>query len=408
MPHDLAKPSTRPVVAWQWLRHNTFAPSWLQGRWRHPVVGYVFAVLVQVFAVLLPALLPATADRFAFATALVLLAVVLVALNWGVGPSLVAAIVGALLVDLAELPPQLSWVPESFWDGVTLVLLVGVSLAMSLLASTVERSKRQAVVERSEAQVQALALQQTQERMDEFIAIASHDLRSPVAAAQGFNEVAARRYERLAAAILPRQADLAGQVEAVRTTLQEASQQVERLGRLIDLLFATTQARAGKLALHRTPCNLAAIVQDQVRALRVAHPSRTLQLEVPSEESVPVVGRAPTKRPGVTNYVTNALKYSPADQPVAIRVASGGAWARVSVEDHGPGLPAPEQARVWERFYQAEGLGAQSSDSGAGLGLGLHISKAIIVSHEGAVGVESAVGKGSTFWFTLPLTEETS
>jgi signal transduction histidine kinase len=109
----------------------------------------------------------------------------------------------------------------------------------------------------------------------------------------------------------------------------------------------------------------------------------------------------------VTNYVTNALKYSQGDQPVAIQVARDGAWARVSVEDHGPGLPAPEQERIWERFYQAEGLRVQSG-SRAGLGLGLHICKTIVEGHEGAVGVKSAVGAGSTFWFTLPLAEEAS
>jgi K+-sensing histidine kinase KdpD len=203
----------------KWLQRNTLAPSWLVGRWRHPAIGYVVAVLAQVLALLLTILLLTASARFAFASALILFGVVLVALNWGTGPSLVAALVGALLIDVTVLPPHLTWVPESFWDGVALVVLVGVSLAVSLLSGSVERSKRQAEEERTEAQVRARALQQVQERMDEFIAVASHDLRSPLAAALGYNDMAAIHYERLAAAVVPKQPDLAGQVEAVRTTL---------------------------------------------------------------------------------------------------------------------------------------------------------------------------------------------
>src|SRR5258706_1338010 len=316
-------------------------------------------------------------------------------------------------------PPRLVWSLASFLDGVALILLVSVGLAMSLLASSVERSKRHAEEERAEGQLRERALQRVQERMDEFVAVASHDLRSPLMAALGFNEVAARRYQRLTAAIVDTQPDLAGQVEAVRTTLTDASQSVERVGRLVDVLFDTTQVRAGKLELHRTPVDLAAVVREQVLALRVAHPHRTVQLELPPEGPcgapceapcegpVPVVADADRIGQVVTNYVTNALKYSQGDQPVAIQVARDGAWARVSVEDHGPGLPASEQERIWERFYQAEGLRVQSG-SRTGLGLGLHICKTIVEGHEGAVGVKSAVGAGSTFWFTLPLAEEAS
>jgi len=401
---------TRPA-AWQWVQRNTFAPSWLPVRWRHPVAGYVFAVLVQALAILLTVLLLTAFPRLAFSSALVLLAVVLVALNWGAGPSLVAAVIGVMLFNFAVLPPRLVWSLASFLDGVALILLVSVGLAMSLLASSVERSKRHAEEERAEGQLRERALQRVQERMDEFVAVASHDLRSPLMAALGFNEVAARRYQRLTSAIVDTRPDLAGQVEAVRTTLTETSQSVERVGRLVDLLFDTTQVRAGKLELHRTPVDLAAVVREQVLTLRVAHPHRTLHLELPPEGPpegpVPVVADADRIGQVVTNYVTNALKYSQGDQPVAIWVARDAAWARVSVEDHGPGLPASEQERIWDRFYQAEGLRVQSGSS-AGLGLGLHICKTIVEGHEGAVGVKSAVGAGSTFWFTLPLAEETS
>ena len=79
--------------------------------------------------------------------------------------------------------------------------------------------------------------------------------------------------------------------------------------------------------------------------------------------------------------------------------------ARVAVRDHGPGLSPAAQARLWEPFHQVAGVQQQSGFS-SGLGLGLHICKTIIERHGGAVGVESAPGDGSVFWFTLPLREE--
>jgi len=103
----------------------------------------------------------------------------------------------------------------------------------------------------------------------------------------------------------------------------------------------------------------------------------------------------------LTNYLANALKYAPVDQPVSVRLEVAASSARVSVRDLGMGLTAEQQQRVWERFYQVAAPGHQGPDGG--LGLGLAIARAIVEQHHGQVGVESAPGRGSTFWFTLPL-----
>jgi signal transduction histidine kinase len=119
---------------------------------------------------------------------------------------------------------------------------------------------------------------------------------------------------------------------------------------------------------------------------------------------VPVVADAQRIGQVVTNYLTNALKYSPADRPIEVGLEVDAQQARVWVRDEGPGLPPEDQKHIWDRFYQAEGVAVQSG-SGVGLGLGLHISRTIIGQHYGQVGVQSAPGHGSTFWFTLPLAE---
>jgi signal transduction histidine kinase len=158
------------------------------------------------------------------------------------------------------------------------------------------------------------------------------------------------------------------------------------------------------LELDRTPADLVALVREQVETLRVAAPERVIRLHTPQGgAAIPVEADGDRLGQVVTNYVTNALKYSPPDRPVDVAVTAHGGQARVAASDQGPGIPEAEQARVWELFHRAAGVTAQSGAHGGSLGLGLYISKAIVEAHGGRVGVKSMVGQGSNFWFTLPL-----
>lgn len=407
---DKASPSAR-TVAWccSWLQANTFVPTWLPMRLRHPAAGYVLAALVQVIVGVITRLLIMYVPTFSFPGVVEILTVTLIALNWGAGPGVFAALMGLVLEDAWVLPLRSGEGRLTSADLIEGVVFMAVGIGISVVASTTERSRRQAVEKQAaaqarEAQAREAAMQQTQERMDEWLATASHDLRSPVAAIVGFNYLAASRYEQLSSEVLDTRPDLTDQVAAVHAGLSDAGQSGERLQRLIGTLFDTTQVRAGKLQLHCAPSDLRAVVREEVEALRVAHPHRTVQLKMAWQGPREIEVDAERIGQVVNNYVANALKYSHADQPVVVRVNGNDYWARVSVEDHGPGLPASEQERIWARFYQAAEVGVQSG-SGTGLGLGLHISKAIIEGHGGKVGLESEVGKGSTFWFTLPVAD---
>jgi len=107
----------------------------------------------------------------------------------------------------------------------------------------------------------------------------------------------------------------------------------------------------------------------------------------------------------VINYVTNALKYSTADQLVAISLRLEGAEAYLQVRDQAPGLTVEQHTHIWERYRRVQGVAVHDKTRGAGgsLGLGLYISRTIVEQHGGRVSVESRVGTGSTFWFALPL-----
>jgi signal transduction histidine kinase len=126
---------------------------------------------------------------------------------------------------------------------------------------------------------------------------------------------------------------------------------------------------------------------------------RIIHLESPTE-AVPVVADAERIAQVVGNYLSNALKYSPNVQPVEVRLEYGDGEARVAVCDHGVGIAPECQQRVWERFYRTSGSRSYSAD---GLGVGLFICRQLVEQMGGTVGLESLLGEGSTFWFTIPL-----
>jgi len=132
-------------------------------------------------------------------------------------------------------------------------------------------------------------------------------------------------------------------------------------------------------------------IEGRARAARVARAA-----------GIPVVADVERIGQVVTNFLTNALKYSPHEAPVALVVEHDGAEARVSVRDHGPGLSPEAQQHIWERFYRAEGVEIQTG-SGVGLGLGLYISQCIVTEHGGHMWLKSKLGAGTTFYFSLPL-----
>jgi signal transduction histidine kinase len=167
--------------------------------------------------------------------------------------------------------------------------------------------------------------------------------------------------------------------------------------------------REGTLELLRQPVNLAELVRSEVEEQRLLNPHRTIAVTVPDTRTPPVVVEADRDRLSqvLSNYLSNAVRYSRESQPIAVTLQvveqtpedGGGRVARVAVRDQGPGIAPEEQATIWDRFQRA----SSAREVEGGLGLGLYIARTMVELHGGQVGVESAIGTGSTFWFTLPL-----
>jgi PAS domain S-box-containing protein len=262
--------------------------------------------------------------------------------------------------------------------------------------------------EREAAQSAALALRQTTEHMDDFIATAAHDLRTPIGAMVGYIDLAGRKCERIVSPDLEASSPGAmRQIRELRGYLDQASQGATRTIAVLNRILATAQGRTGEFDMHPMPRDLTAIVRGHVDDTRMVNPRRTIRLEAPGD--APVMVQADAGRIGevVANYLTNALKYSADDEPVDVRITVEDSSARVAVSDHGPGLPSWAREHIWERFYRAPGISVRSGTN-IGLGLGLYICKLFVERHGGQVGVESELGRGSTFWFSLPLATEAS
>jgi len=252
---------------------------------------------------------------------------------------------------------------------------------------------------------QAQRLETTNRRMDRFLAMANHELKTPLTSLSANLQLASRRLRRGAPAderdAAPHADEAQVDAKSLITVLDRAQGATRRMTRLVNELLDVSRIQTGRLALRQEPCDLLALTRSAIGELRRRHAGRVVHLRA-QMESAPVLADPDRVSEVIDNYLSNATKYSPDNTPIIVSLAlSDDGVARVSVRDEGQGIPPETQTRIWNVFERLDTEAAQHTD-GINLGLGLHICKTVIELHGGEVGVESAVGAGSTFWFTLP------
>ena len=262
--------------------------------------------------------------------------------------------------------------------------------------------RAQLLNERIQAEANAQAARETTRLMDEFLGIAGHELRTPLTTIKGSIQLAKRNMLRVLAAQKTFSEDAKRYLHLISDSLDRVERQVAMQNRLISDLLDISRIHSNHLELTLARCDLLKLVLEVVDDQRFLNPTRTIDLLLPDTNAVMVLADADRVRQVVQNYLTNALKYSEASTPVSLRVEQRGSEAFVLVTDKGPGLSSEEQQHIWTRFYRVAGV-TDRSGSGVGLGLGLYICRTLIERQGGQVGLESCVGEGSTFWFSLPL-----
>lgn len=225
---------------------------------------------------------------------------------------------------------------------------------------------------------------------DEFLSVASHELKTPLTAVKLQLQVLQRR--------LRSGQEKHVEVARVKESLDVSIRQINALGRLIDELMDASRITAGKLGLQYSEMDLANLVRDVVARFSVQ--LQQAQCEPKFDLSTGIIGHWDSFRMEqvVANLLTNAIKYAPG-APILISAKKEGTQAILSVRDFGPGIAESMQVRIFERFQQL-----RSAQTVGGLGLGLFIVKNIVTGMGGRIWVESKEGEGANFLVSLPLT----
>jgi PAS domain S-box-containing protein len=227
------------------------------------------------------------------------------------------------------------------------------------------------------------ALKKLQEQKDDFISIASHELKTPITTLKASLQ------------LLDRMKDNPASIKS-RHLIEQANRSMHKVSTLVDELLNVNRINQTHLPLHKTVFTLSELVNGCCNHISLAGKHNVVilgnkELKINADE------RAIDQV--IVNLVNNAVKYAPGSEDIFIIIEQEDHMAKISVKDSGPGIPRDKLPYLFDRYFQAETTGYRKP----GLGLGLYICSEIIKRHGGHIGVESELGKGSTFWFTLPL-----
>jgi signal transduction histidine kinase len=233
----------------------------------------------------------------------------------------------------------------------------------------------------------AATVKASHQLLKDFVANVSHDLRTPLTIISGY-----------AATVLDGTARTQEEVcEAVQIIAEEAA----HMQRLVDDLLQLTRLESGLRQFDRQPVSLRALADRTIRRATALHNGRVVCNDIPPDLPLAYVDEELIER-ALMNLLDNALEHTPEGSQVTVSALADRNWITVSVSDTGTGIPASELERIFERLYRADR--GRSRNNGHS-GLGLPIVKEIVEAHNGMVSVESQVGRGSTFRFTIPRFE---
>ncbi len=231
-------------------------------------------------------------------------------------------------------------------------------------------------------------LYRLEQQRRQFLAVASHELRTPITTIKAGLQLAARRLTR------------DDQPDAV-SLLVRVDRQVDRLTALVGDLLAVERLQSGGLALHTARFDLADLLEQVAETMQTTTERHTITVQAPP--TLQLLGDAHRLEQVFTNLIGNSIKYSPAGGPITITLRAAVRAAQVCVQDVGMGVPEADYARIFEQFGRGANVAAQQI---SGLGLGLFISQAIVQAHGGRLWLDTThPGPGSAFCVNLPLEE---
>jgi len=225
---------------------------------------------------------------------------------------------------------------------------------------------------------------QAEYKKDEFISIASHELKTPLTSVKGYVQLLERSIDK-------------GDVQTVKKHLVKAQTQLEKLNNLIADLLDISKIESGKLKFNKQNFFIGDLLKNLVEVMAQSFPDYKITIKGKVEQCI--FGDEMRIEQVIINFLTNAIKYSPGTSEVIINVREENERLYLGVRDFGIGIAPEQQKSLFEKFYRVE----ETALHFQGLGIGLYISAEIIRRHGGTVGVQSTLGEGSEFFFQIPL-----
>jgi len=229
------------------------------------------------------------------------------------------------------------------------------------------------------------ARKELENQKDDFIGIVSHELKTPLTSIKAYSRLLERRL-------------LQTKDEKGEFYLQKMTDQVERLTQLMASFVNVYKIQTGKLSLHKKHFKLNDLVSTTISDFQYTTDSHVIEHNCNS--NVLVYADKDRIAQVLINLISNAIKYSPKANRIVVKCSQNKYEATVGVEDFGYGIPQSEQKKIFDRFFRVK---SKREKDISGLGLGLYVSSEIIVQHKGKIWVESKEGKGTTFYFSLPI-----
>lgn len=223
-------------------------------------------------------------------------------------------------------------------------------------------------------------------KKDEFIALASHELKTPLTSLSGFMQMVEKTVTAGSGKLL----------------VGKSLQILDKLNKLINDLFDISKIQSGKLQFNFERIDITEIVKEMIENSRVAQ--STHQINFNMQEQVIISGDKMRLEQVLINLINNAIKYSPDANRIDIKIEKHSGLAIVFIKDYGIGISEQDQKDIFSQFYRAEGV----TNNISGLGLGLFITKEIIERHGGQITVTSKLGEGAVFQFTIPILNDTT
>ncbi|MXV51101.1 PAS domain S-box protein [Pedobacter sp. HMF7647] len=222
-------------------------------------------------------------------------------------------------------------------------------------------------------------------KKDEFMSIASHELKTPITSMKASLQIVERLTKKN------------GDLRQVNHFIEKANSQVDKLTGLIEDLLDVTKIQAGKMKLNLSDFKLKPVIMDCLDQVKVT--AEHYEFSIEGDADADITADKHRLEQVIINFLSNAVKYSPDSKKIILNIKPENNYLKIAVTDFGIGIPTDKLPYIFDRFFRVQ----ESSQKFSGLGLGLYICAEIVERHGGKIGVESNEGKGSTFWFTIPI-----